>query len=40
MPEPLQTEMFYKSNKIDYLWVDSYIQKIVFNKFYGWPKKK
>ena len=40
MPEPLQTEMFYKSNKIDYLWVDSLIQKIVFNKFYGWPKKK
>ena len=40
MPEPLQTEMFFKSKNLDYLFVNSKIQKKIFNKFFSWPIKK
>jgi len=40
MPEPLQTEMFFKSKNLDYLFVSSKIQKKVFYKFFSWPRKK
>ena len=40
MPEPLQTEMFYKINELDTLLVNSEIQKNVFTKYFSWPKTK
>ena len=40
MPEPLQTEMFYKINELDTLLINSEIQKNVFTKFFSWPKTK
>ncbi len=40
LPEPLQTEMLYKNNKIDGLFVNSKIQKEVFTKYFKWPKNK
>ena len=40
LPEPLQTEMLYKKNEIDNLYVSAKIQKEVFIKFFNWPQKK
>ena len=40
LPEPLQTEMLYKKNKIDNLYVSAKMQKDVFVKFFNWPKNK
>ncbi len=40
MPEPLQTEMFFKNKNLDYLFVNSKIQKKIFVNFFSWPEKK
>jgi len=40
MPEPLQSEMFYKNEFIKKLFVCSNIQKKVFQKYFMWPSKK
>ena len=40
LPEPLQTEMLYKKNKLDILFVNSKIQKEVFIRYFNWPKNK
>jgi len=40
MPEPLQSEMFYKNSLLDKLFVCSKIQKNVFCKLFNWPESK
>ena len=40
MPEPLQSEMFYKNSILDRLYVCSKIQKNVFCKIFNWPSNK
>lgn len=40
LPEPLQTEMFYKIKELDYLLINSQIQKNIFKKFFMWPEFK
>ena len=40
LPEPLQTEMIYKKNKINNLYVSSKVQKKIFLKYFNWPKNK
>ena len=40
LPEPLQTEMFYKKNEINNLYVSSKVQKKVFSDYFNWPKNK